>query len=262
MCPLFKGVGYAGAMIAFWSNSYYIVVLAWSNFYLWNSLTFKRLPWETCDNSWNTANCSLSIYNLNVSGQNYLSKSRDSPSLEFWRNRVLAMTDSLENQGSMRWELFICLAITWIICYFCIWKGINLTGKIIYFTSTLPYLLITILLVRGLTLDGALDGIKYLFIPDWSLLKSSEVWIDAVTQIFFSYGLGVGAIVALGSYNNYNNNLIRDAFTLVLFNEGTCLLSGLTSILLHVFLVILENELRVSSSFFLSFFRTWLHGKI
>ena len=116
----------------------------------------------------------------------------------------------------------------------------------VYFTSLFPYVLLFILLIKGLTLDGAWDGIKYLFIPDWSKLGNAEVricewlclkvvaflnhrflvlsrsclaivlhfenekiWIDAVTQIFFSYGLGVGAVIALGSYNKYNNNCYR-----------------------------------------------------
>ena len=38
-----------------------------------------------------------------------------------------------------------------------------------------PYLLLFILLIRGLTLEGAMDGIKYLFIPDLSKLKTSAV---------------------------------------------------------------------------------------
>ena len=54
-----------------------------------------------------------------------------------------------------------------------------------------------------------MNGIKFLFIPDWSLLKRSQVWIDAVTQAFYSYGLGIGAITGLGSYNKYKNNCYR-----------------------------------------------------
>jgi solute carrier family 6 (neurotransmitter transporter, GABA) member 1 len=77
------------------------------------------------------------------------------------------------------------------------------------FTSIFPLVLLTILLVKSLTLDGAIDGIIFLFYPDFSQLLVSRVWVEAFSQVFYSYAIGFGAMIALGSFNHYRNNLFK-----------------------------------------------------
>ena len=55
--PIFKGIGFGTTLMAFWLNTAYIIVLAWALYYLFMSFTVSELPWDSCDNTWNTINC-------------------------------------------------------------------------------------------------------------------------------------------------------------------------------------------------------------
>lgn len=46
------------------------------------------------------------------------------------RRRALKVSGGIEEVGSLRWELVLCLILTWVICYFCVWKGVKSTGKV------------------------------------------------------------------------------------------------------------------------------------
>lgn len=46
------------------------------------------------------------------------------------RRRILNVTGSVEEMGGVRWELALCLLLSWVICYFCVWKGVKSTGKV------------------------------------------------------------------------------------------------------------------------------------
>ncbi|TVK90545.1 Sodium- and chloride-dependent GABA transporter 2 [Bagarius yarrelli] len=128
--------------------------------------------------------------------------------------------------GSVRWELALCLLLAWILCYFCVWKGVKSTGKVVYFTATFPYVILAVLLVRGLTLPGAVNGIIFYLYPNPARLTDPQVWMDAGTQIFYSYALCIGCLTALGSYNKYNNNCYKDCIYLCLLNSGTSFVAG------------------------------------
>ncbi|XP_008317991.1 sodium- and chloride-dependent GABA transporter 2-like isoform X2 [Cynoglossus semilaevis] len=224
ICPLFEGIGYGNQIVVLYSSIYYIIILAWAFLYLFCSFS-SELPWASCRNSWNTESCvefdrQSDIFN------GTMPENATSPVREFWERRVLNITDSIHELGSVRWELALCLLLSWIVCYFCVWKGVKSTGKVVYFTATFPYVMMLVLLVRGLTLPGALDGIKFYLYPDASRLSDPQVWMDAGTQIFYSYALCIGCLTALGSYNKYNNNCYKDCVYLCLLNSGTSFVAG------------------------------------
>uniref|UniRef100_A0A671L9Q2 Transporter n=1 Tax=Sinocyclocheilus anshuiensis TaxID=1608454 RepID=A0A671L9Q2_9TELE len=241
IAPLFKGLGMASMVIVFFCNTYYIMVLVWGLYFLAHSFT-SPLPWATCGHEWNTVNCttnfsrvcfnqSLSPSPPNVSSLNTSASCLEhtglrSSVMEFWERKVLRLSGGLDEVGDISGYMVLCLLATWVIVYFCIWKGVKSAGKVVYFTAVFPYLVLVVLFFHGVSLPGALNGIIYYLKPNWSKLSEAQVWIDAATQIFFSYAIGLGALTALGSYNRFNNNCYQDAFILALINSGTSFFAG------------------------------------
>ncbi|KAF7659908.1 hypothetical protein LDENG_00291240 [Lucifuga dentata] len=263
IAPLFKGLGLASMVIVFFCNTYYIMILVWGLYYFFHSFT-KTLPWATCGHPWNTPNCtqdfrrschnrsavqpvlpspsadpttpsnllsSTSLFNLSSAklfpnGSCMEPEGMRSTVIEFWEHKVLHLSGGLHEPGDINYEMVLCLMVTWVIVYFCMWKGVKSTGKVVYFTALFPYVVLVILLIHGVSLPGALDGIVYYLKPDWSKLGEAQVWIDAGTQIFFSYAIGLGALTALGSYNRFHNNCYQDAFLLAIINSGTSFFAG------------------------------------
>ena len=86
-----------------------------------------------------------------------------------------------------------------ILCYMVIKNGAKTSGKIIIVTASTPFVIFFILVVRGLFLDGALEGIIFLFKPKWELLADYTIWIDATTQVFYQLTIGVGTMVNLST---------------------------------------------------------------
>ncbi|VVC86403.1 unnamed protein product [Leptidea sinapis] len=99
-------------------------------------------------------------------------------------------------------------------------------GKVVWLTATMPYVVLSILLVRGLLLPGATRGIAYYLKPELSRLKDTQVWVDAAVQIFYSVGAGFGVHLSYASYNTFHNNCYRDCLITTLVNCFTSFFSG------------------------------------
>ncbi|KAM6907479.1 sodium- and chloride-dependent GABA transporter ine [Xenentodon cancila] len=216
LCPLLKGVGVASVAISFIMCTYYNVVITWALYYLFSSFQ-DPLPWKSCNHTWNTPNCTDHATNSSYSS---------TASQEFFKYKMLEQTSGVGEAGTLRWELFLILILAWILIYFCIFKGVKSTGKVVYFTALFPYVILIALLINNVQLPGALNGITFFIVPEWDKLLSVEVWVNAAAQIFNSIGIGFGSLLAMSSYNSFNNNVLKDTLTISIINSATSILAG------------------------------------
>uniref|UniRef100_A0A8C5AGS1 Transporter n=1 Tax=Gadus morhua TaxID=8049 RepID=A0A8C5AGS1_GADMO len=215
--PALQGCGIAMLIISVLIAIYYNIIMCWTLYYLFASLK-GSLPWANCRNDWNTVEC----------------KDKDMLLLEFENHCSDLPTDTtyctfpkeLSFPVTSRWALAGCLFLAWVIVYASLAKGIKSSGKVVYFTATFPYVVLVILLIRGLTLPGAGDGILYFITPKWEKLIDAKVWKDAATQIFFSLSAAWGGLITLSSYNKFHNNCYRDTIIVTCTNSATSIFAG------------------------------------
>ncbi|XP_034950480.1 sodium- and chloride-dependent glycine transporter 1-like [Chelonus insularis] len=226
--PLFKGAGFAVVIVNIICTMYYNVIISYPIMFLIMSLRSK-LPWEDCDNPWNTPNCVRinQINNIrNTSDITGFMNKVSTPAEEFFSRNILQISSGIHEIGGIVWPLFTCNLVSWIIIFLCICNGVKSVGKVVYFTATFPFLILFILLIRGVTLPGAMDGIWFYITPKWSELTNLRVWADAAIQIFFSLGPGWGGIVNMASYNTFRNDNRLDSIFIPILNCGTSIFAG------------------------------------
>ncbi|XP_066865421.1 sodium- and chloride-dependent glycine transporter 1 isoform X11 [Kogia breviceps] len=236
--PMFKGVGYGMMVVSTYIGIYYNVVICIAFYYFFSSMT-PVLPWAYCSNPWNTPDCAgvLDASNItngsrppalpgNLSHALNHTLQRTSPSEEYWRLYVLKLSDDIGNFGEVRLPLLGCLGVSWVVVFLCLIRGVKSSGKVVYFTATFPYVVLTILFIRGVTLEGALTGIMYYLTPQWDKILEAKVWGDAASQIFYSLGCAWGGLITMASYNKFHNNCYRDSVIISITNCATSVYAG------------------------------------
>jgi solute carrier family 6 GABA transporter-like protein 1 len=105
------------------------------------------------------------------------------------------------------WSIFI-----WFLIWLSIFRGVGMTGRVVYFTMGLPILTTIIFVGRALSLPNASEGVALVW-RTWrsDQLASGVVWQTAVGQVFFSTGIGFGYFTSYASYNTKHANAVMDA---------------------------------------------------
>ena len=120
----------------------------------------------------------------------------------------------------------IFLGMTGLIIVFGVRKGIERMSKIMI---TVLFFIIVLVVVRSLTLPGAMDGVRYMFVPDFSKV-TADTCIAAMGQAFFSLSIGCGTILTYASYVSKQENILASSVWISFFDTVFAIIAGLAII--------------------------------
>ncbi|XP_029378555.1 sodium-dependent neutral amino acid transporter B(0)AT2 isoform X1 [Echeneis naucrates] len=213
--PRLGGIGFASCVVCFFVALYYNVIIGWSLFYF--SQSFQQpLPWNECPLVKNKTSTYVEPECEKSSATTY-----------YWYREALDISNSISEGGGLNWKMTLCLLAAWLMVCLAMIKGIQSSGKVMYFSSLFPYVVLICFLIRALLLKGSVDGIRHMFTPKLEIMLEAKVWREAATQVFFALGLGFGGVIAFSSYNKRNNNCHFDAVLVSFINFFTSVLATL-----------------------------------
>ncbi|XP_046552404.1 sodium-dependent proline transporter-like [Haliotis rubra] len=242
MCPLFKGIGISQALVSFFSSISYNLIIAWTVYYLYKSFC-SPLPWTTCINWWNTGLCVHDLGSNITYSDPYLNYTTGTgpgadgawrkpnetltASEEFLQYNALRVSNGIDKFGPVQVHLVVCVFLSWAVLFLCLMFGVKSVGKVVYVTAVMPYLLLTVLLIRSCMMPGSEDGVLYFLKPDFSHLLSIQVWLEALLQCFFSVNTTYGGLITMGSFNSFHNDVFRDTMIILIIGELSSIFCGL-----------------------------------
>lgn len=160
----------------------------------------------------------------------------------FFFSQVLGRSKGIGTLGGVQWQLVLCNLIIWLAIFLIIFKGIKVVGKVVNWTVGLPWVLLLILIIRGITLKGAYQGLEYYLKPDFSQLLNPNVWLAAYGQIFFTLSLGFGVMIAYASYLPKRSDINTNAWVVSFANCATSFFAGFAVFSVLGFLAFQTNQ--------------------
>ncbi|CUA80484.1 sodium-dependent transporter [Anoxybacillus suryakundensis] len=187
-------IGWWQVLISFVISTYYSVVIAWAMSYTYFAFTSK--------------------WGEDTGG--------------FLFGEYLKLAETPGTFGSLVPAVLIPLLLVWIInlavLYKGVRKGIEVANKI--FLPTLVVLFF-IIVIRAVTLDGAVEGLNAFFKPNWDQIMNGKVWLAAYSQIFFSLSIAFAIMITYSSYLPKKSDITNNAFITGFANSGFELLAGI-----------------------------------
>lgn len=191
-------LGWWPVWVAFLIVTYYTVVIAWALNYVVSSAT---VAWG-------------------------MGEAGAAGAADYFFGTVLNLSSGPEVLGGLQWPLVAGLAFTWVVLFFIMVRGARVIGRISIWLVCIPWLLLIVLVVRGLTLPGAIDGLNYYLTPNFAALGDGDVWFAALSQIAFTLSLGMAGMYAYGSFIAKKADVTNSALITSFSNCATSFFAG------------------------------------
>src|SRR5699024_2694127 len=189
-----EGIGWWAVLVAFVISTYYSTIIAWA--------------------------ISYSIFSFNLSW--------GSDTEGFLFGDYLQLAENPGEFGSLVPGVLIPLIIVWLIVLAILFRGvkrgIEIANRIMIRTLVIVFLIIVI---RAITLPGALTGLNAFFEPDFTEIFNPQVCIAAYGQIFFSMSIAFAIMITYSRYLPKKSDITNNAFITGFSNSGFELLAGI-----------------------------------
>lgn len=125
--------------------------------------------------------------------------------------------------GSLPWHILV-IAVAVIILMFGATKGIEKINKILMPSF---FVLFAVLAIRAAFLPGAMEGYRFLFVPDWSELLKVDTWVMAMGQAFFSLSITGSGMIVYGTYLSKSEDIPKASIRTAVFDTIAAMLAAL-----------------------------------
>ncbi len=185
-------LGWFAVFVGFFIVTYYSVIMGWAFGFLFKSFSFSE----------------ATVFS------------------DFFYKDFLKLSDGIMNIGGINIFVLLGLIATWAAIVFCVFKGTRSVGKVVLITVPLPFLILIIFTIRGITLKGAVPGLLFFLRPDFSALLKVETWLAAFGQVFFSFSIGFGVMITYASFQKKGSDITNNAFMTGLIDSATAYIAG------------------------------------
>jgi SNF family Na+-dependent transporter len=227
--PRLQGIGLASTLASYLITFYYNVIIAWALVYLCASF-INPLPWSV-QNTLNENKTSGKCDSLHITEEFFykdILHVYDDECVKY--NSATTMGEGTEFQ----WQVWLAQMVVWFICFICVFKGVELSSKIVWITVPLPLVFVFIMVMNALTLPNSdygyrmyLKGEENGIAPDIvENLSDAGMWSEACAQIFFSLGVCMGIMVSYASHNPVDVDIVKNGFTVAGCNSSFSFLAG------------------------------------